>query len=202
MNKIVLASHNEHKIQEIRAMLPINFQLFSLKDIGFNEEIPETSNSFRGNAIQKAKYIKIKTGFDCMADDSGLEVDALNGQPGIFSARYAGDHANHSLNNQKLLRELTGIQNRKANFRSVIALIFDSKEYFFEGAVYGNIIDNLRGEEGFGYDPLFIPEGYDKTFAEMDLSLKNKISHRAIAIEKLIEFLNNYGYSGPKVEYC
>lgn len=203
MKELVIASNNSHKIEEIKAILPKSFTLLSLKDIGLFDDIPETADTFDGNAILKAEYVKHKTTYDCFADDSGLEVEALNGAPGVYSARYGGKHGNHALNNEKLLKELAGVENRKAQFRSVIALIYKGNTHIFEGIVKGKIIHELTGQEGFGYDPLFMPYGYDQTFAEMDMALKNTISHRGRAVKKMMEFLRNEtGEFRPGVEYC
>ncbi|MEA3495835.1 MAG: RdgB/HAM1 family non-canonical purine NTP pyrophosphatase [Bacteroidota bacterium] len=189
MKQLIIASHNKHKIEEIRRIMPEGYNLLSLNDINYTKEIPETADSFRGNALQKAKTIRNETAYDCFADDSGLEVEILNGKPGVFSARYAGEDGNHKKNNEKLLKELSAKSNRKAQFKTVIALILDGKEYFFEGIVKGKIITELKGKEGFGYDPLFVADGYKNTFAQMNAELKNKISHRANALKEMIEFL-------------
>ena len=163
----------------------------SLKDIGCSEDIAETASTFEGNALIKARYVHEKYGYDCFADDSGLEVQALENAPGVFSARYAGEPSDSQKNVAKLLREMEGIENRKARFRTCIALIYGGKESMFEGSIQGIIIKSQRGHNGFGYDPLFVPIGYDMTFAEMPAEEKNKISHRAIATKKLIEYLLN-----------
>ncbi len=189
--KIVFATNNQHKISEVAAMLPSNIQLVSLADIDCHDDIPETSDTLEGNALQKARYIHEKFGVNCFADDTGLEVEALHNEPGVYSARYAGEQKNSQDNMQKLLKNLQGIKNRKARFRTVIALILNEKEYLFEGIVEGNIIEEQRGENGFGYDPIFVPCGYENTFAELASEIKNKISHRAYAVEKLTDFLKN-----------
>ena len=164
-------------------------ELLSLKDIRCNADIPETADTLEGNARQKAQYIYNNYGMDCFADDTGLEVEALNGAPGVFSARYAGDGHDSEANMQKLLQELEGKENRKAQFRTAICLIMEGQEYLFEGIVKGKIIEEKRGGAGFGYDPVFVPEGYDLTFAELGNDIKNTISHRARAVEKLCTFL-------------
>ncbi|QEC51140.1 XTP/dITP diphosphohydrolase [Anseongella ginsenosidimutans] len=187
--KLVFATNNLHKLEEVRQMLGPEFTLFSMKEIGCKEDIPETGSTFRENASIKARYIHERYGLDCFADDSGLEVDALGGAPGVFSARYAGSHGNAAANIDKLLRELKDKDVRSARFRAVIALIVGGNEHFFEGTVNGSIRPGRSGEGGFGYDPVFQPEGYDITFAEMKPEEKNRISHRGRAIEQLIAFL-------------
>ena len=187
--KLVVATNNAHKLEEIAAILGDEMELFSLKDINCHAEIPETADTLEGNARQKAMYIYENYGMDCFADDTGLEVEALNGAPGVFSARYAGDGHDSEANMQKLLKELKGNENRKAQFRTAICLIMEGKEYLFEGIVKGAIIEEKRGGAGFGYDPIFDPEGYDQTFAELGNDIKNTISHRARAVEKLCKFL-------------
>ena len=189
MKTLVFATNNAHKLEEVRAILGNDFQIASLKEIGCHDEIPETADTLEGNAMQKAQYIKDKFGMDCFADDTGLEVDALNNAPGVFSARYAGPGHDSEANMKKLLHEMEGKENRKARFRTVIALLLDGKEYTFEGIVKGNIIEEKRGDSGFGYDPIFVPEGYDLTFAELGNDIKNNISHRAEAVKKLSAFL-------------
>lgn len=189
MKTLVFATNNAHKLEEVRAILGNDFQIASLKEIGCHDEIPETADTLEGNAMQKAQYIKDKFGMDCFADDTGLEVDALNNAPGVFSARYAGPGHDSEANMKKLLHEMEGKENRKARFRTVITLLLDGKEYTFEGIVKGNIIEEKRGDSGFGYDPIFVPEGYDLTFAELGNDIKNKISHRAEAVKKLSAFL-------------
>ena len=192
MIKLVFATNNQHKLNELSKLAGDQFYLLSLKDINCFDEIPETADTLEGNAALKAQYIWEKFGINCFADDTGLEVDALNGQPGVYSARYAGEDQDSEANLSKVLKELTGNTNRKARFRTVICLIIDGKKYFFEGIVNGNLLSERHGIEGFGYDPIFVPVGFDKTFAEMDMVVKNKISHRGIATEKLISFLKNY----------
>lgn len=187
--KLVVATNNTHKLEEISAILGEEMELLSLKDIQCNADIPETADTLEGNARQKAQYIYNNYGMNCFADDTGLEVEALNGAPGVFSARYAGDGHDSEANMQKLLQELEGKENRKAQFRTAICLIMDGKEYLFEGIVKGKIINEKRGGAGFGYDPIFVPEGYDLTFAELGNDIKNTISHRARAVEKLCTFL-------------
>lgn len=194
--KIVFATNNQHKLDEIRSILGADFEVVSLKDIGCHTDIPETANTLEGNALQKAEYICQHFDIDCFADDTGLEVEALNGAPGVFSARYAGGEGHDSeANMNKLLRELAQNNNRRAQFRTVIALIRKDhatdqwKTNLFEGIVKGTITTEKSGSEGFGYDPIFQPDGYDKTFAELGIDIKNKISHRARAVGKLAKFL-------------
>lgn len=186
--KIVFATNNAHKLEEVVAILGANYEVLSLREIGCNADIPETADTFAGNALQKAKYVKEHYGYDCFADDSGLEVDALDGAPGVYSARYSGGGS--EANMDKLLYNLTGKSNRDAQFRTVIALLIDEDTQFFEGVVRGSIIEERRGEGGFGYDPIFVPEGYDLTFAELGGEVKNRISHRAKAVEQLARYLN------------
>lgn len=187
--KLIFATHNLNKLVEIQSLIPKNIELLSLTDIGCHEEIPETADTIEGNARQKALYVKENFGYDGFADDTGLEVEALNGKPGVFSARYAGEDKKDADNIKKLLKNLSGKTNRQARFKTVICLVWKEKEYFFEGICRGKIIEEKRGEEGFGYDPIFVPEGQEKTFAEMQLSEKNSFSHRGKAVEKLIAFL-------------
>jgi XTP/dITP diphosphohydrolase len=188
--KIIFASNNKNKIREIKHVLGNSFMLLSLNDINMEEDIPENEPTLEGNALFKARYIFMATGMDVFADDTGLEVEALDGLPGVHSARFAGENKDSGANIDKLLALLGTSVNRNARFRTVIALIIDGKEYLFEGIVSGKIINEKRGREGFGYDPVFIPEGKKLTFAEMDLDEKNKISHRARAFEKLKDFLS------------
>ena len=188
--KIVFATHNAHKVSEVQAALGSEYQLVTATEAGITEEIPETQPTIEGNALQKARYVYEHTGLNCFADDTGLEVEALNGAPGVYSARYAGDHVSYADNNVLLLKNLAGCENRKARFRTVIALIVDGKEYLFEGRVEGTIATEPHGEGGFGYDPLFVPEGSQLTFAEMSSEAKNKISHRGRAVAKLVAFLH------------
>ena len=194
--KIVFATNNQHKLDEIRDILGKKFEIVSLNDIGCHEDIPETGTTLEQNAIQKAEYIYRKYGLSCFADDTGLEVDALNGAPGVYSARYAGGEGHDSeANMQKLLRELGENNNRKARFRTAIALLVreegdeNPKLMLFEGIVNGTIAREKHGTEGFGYDPIFVPEGYTQSFAELGTDIKNKISHRARAVKKLAEYL-------------
>lgn len=187
--KLVVATNNAHKLEEIAAILGNEIELLSLKDIQCNVDIPETADTLEGNARQKAMYIYENYGMDCFADDTGLEVEALDGAPGVFSARYAGNGHDSEANMQKLLAELEGKENRKAQFRTAICLIMQGKEYLFEGIVKGFIIKEKRGNTGFGYDPIFVPEGHSLTFAELGNDIKNTISHRARAVEKLCQFL-------------
>lgn len=199
--KIVFATNNQHKLQEIREILGDQFEILSLADIGCHEDIPETGNTLEANAHQKAEYVFDHYHIDCFADDTGLEVDTLGGAPGVHSARYAeGTDHNSEANMAKLLRELGDNDNRKARFRTVISLIqmeggtpVCSREYQFEGVVEGRIDREKHGSEGFGYDPVFIPEGYDKSFAELGEEIKNQISHRARAVKKLAEWLKTEG---------
>jgi XTP/dITP diphosphohydrolase len=188
---LVFASNNEHKIKEINSLLGSSFKLLSLHDINITEDIPEEEPSIEGNALSKARYVFKATGMDVFADDTGLEIDALNGLPGVHSARFAGENKDSSANIEKVLSMLGNSQNRSARFRTVIALIIDKKEYLFEGVVTGTIIRERRGGEGFGYDPIFMPDGKNQTFAEMGLTEKNTVSHRARAFEKLKTFLVN-----------
>lgn len=191
--KIVFATNNKNKLAEIRDMLGDKIEVMSLADINCHEDIPETADTLEGNALQKARYVFDKYGMSCFADDTGLEVDALGGEPGVYSARYAGGEGHDSeANMAKLMQKLGDNDNRKARFRTVIALITSSGDdsvKLFEGVAEGDIIREKRGGEGFGYDPIFRPEGYDKTFAELGHEIKNKISHRARAVQKLVEYL-------------
>jgi XTP/dITP diphosphohydrolase len=195
---IIFASNNEHKIKEIKSILGNTFTLLSLRDLNIIEDIPENEPLLEGNALSKARYIYNLTGMNVFADDTGLEIDALNGLPGVHSARFAGENKDSSANIEKVLSMLGETENRKARFRTVIALIFEKKEYLFQGKVEGTIISGKKGKEGFGYDPVFIPEGKTLTFAEMDLAEKNTISHRARAFEKLVEFLGKYDETNNK----
>lgn len=190
--QLVFATHNKNKLVEIKALLPHHLEILSLDDIGCKEDIPETSETIEGNAILKANYVKKKYGYCCFADDTGLEVEILDGEPGVHSARYAGDEKSAEKNIEKLLHELNSKANRKARFKTVIALNLDNDEkVLFQGIVNGEIIEEKKGSKGFGYDPVFKPEGYDQTFAELPLSVKNEISHRAKAMEQLIDYLKN-----------
>ncbi len=190
--KLVFATNNKHKLDEVRKITAQhNIEVVSLADIHCHDEIPETADTLEGNALQKAQYIQDKFGLDCFADDTGLEVEALDNAPGVYSARYAGPGHDSEANMQKLLQEMEGKTNRKARFRTVIALIIGDKQYCFSGIVNGTITTEKKGENGFGYDPIFIPEGYEQTFAELGDFVKNKISHRAKAVEQLDHFLAN-----------
>lgn len=186
---LCLATNNPHKVEELQLMLGNTFQLKTLSDINCHDEIEETEATLEGNSLLKASYIYTKFGYNAIADDSGLEVQALNNEPGVLSARYAGEHGNHQKNMDLLLSKLTNESNRKAQFRTVITLIVDGEKYQFEGIVEGKIITTKRGTMGFGYDPIFVPDGFEKTFAEMTMEEKNPISHRGKAIEKLLAFL-------------
>ena len=190
MKKFVFATNNIHKLREVAAIVGHQIELLSLNDIGCHDDIPETSDTLEGNALLKARYVYERYHTNCFADDTGLEVEALGGAPGVYSARYAGEGHNSEENIKKLLHELEGKDNRKARFRTVFALIINGKEHFFEGIVRGEIIARKRGTSGFGYDPVFVPEGFTQTFAEMSDGQKNKISHRALAVGKLCKFLN------------
>lgn len=189
--KLVFATNNQHKLHEVKEMLGGRFEILSLQDINCNEEIPETADTLDGNASQKSMYVYEKYGVNCFADDTGLEVEALNNDPGVYSARYAGPQKSSEDNMQKLLLALNKINNRKARFRTVISLILDGKETLFEGKVEGEILKGKQGEEGFGYDPIFKPNGFNTSFAEMDLEEKNKISHRGRAVAKLTDYLKS-----------
>ncbi len=189
--KLVFATNNQNKIKEVQALIPTHITLLSLKDIGCFEEVPETQLTIKGNAIQKAEYIKEQYGLDCFADDTGLEVEALNGEPGVFSARYAGEQRDANDNMNKLLSELEGNQNREAQFKTVIALHLNDELQTFTGICEGAITTTKKGDSGFGYDPIFMPDGFIQTFAEMELRLKNKIGHRGKAVVELVEFLNS-----------
>lgn len=190
MIELVFATNNQHKLEEIQLAVGNKFKILSLVDINCTDEIPETQPTLEGNASQKSHYIFDKYGLNCFADDTGLEIEYLNGEPGVFSARYAGPGHQHDKNMDKVLKNLKGIKNRKAQFRTVISLLINGNENLFEGQVKGKILIEKKGVKGFGYDPIFQPEGYDLSFAEMDLMEKNKISHRGRAVAKLIEYLN------------
>lgn len=192
MKELVFASQNRHKIEEINQLLGEHFQVISAADCGITEEIPETGNTFAANALQKARYVYAKTGKNCFADDSGLSVDALNGEPGVYSARYAGAAKSDRDNVAKLLHNLRSHTNRTAKFTTVIALIWQENEYLFEGIVHGTITTEPKGNNGFGYDPVFKPEGHHHTFAQMHAEEKNMISHRKQALEKVKLFLANH----------
>lgn len=191
MKKLLLATNNLHKLSEIRQITNGNFEILSLNEVGFTGDIPETSPTIEGNAIQKVQFIFDRIKMDCFADDTGLEVEALNGEPGVYSARYAGEQCSFSDNIVKLLAALDGEINRKARFRTVIALIFNNELFTFEGIIDGRIGFSTEGNSGFGYDPVFIPDGYEVSFASMDSELKNTISHRGRATALLMDFLNS-----------
>ncbi len=191
IKQIIFATNNAHKLSEVQAVLGDRFRLVTLAECGIAEEIPEDAPTLEGNALQKARYVHERTGADCFADDTGLEVDVLDGAPGVHSARYATDGHDFAANNRLLLRNLAGAADRSAHFRTVIALILDGREYLFEGRVDGCIAESEAGCGGFGYDPLFMPEGFDRTFAEMGADEKNAISHRGRAVRRLVEFLQS-----------
>ena len=191
MKQIVFATNNKHKLEEIRNILDNALNILSLDDINCHEDIPETGSTIEENALIKARYIKEKYGYDCFADDTGLEIKSLNNEPGVYSARYAGNDHNSEKNMQKVLENLKGKNDRSACFRTCIALITGNNEYLFEGKIEGEIITEKKGESGFGYDPIFVPDGYTQTFAELGNDIKNKISHRALAVKKLINFLQS-----------
>lgn len=186
---LVFATNNKHKLEEISQIIGDQYQIISLKELGCFDDIPETEETLEGNALLKARYIHSRYHCNCFADDTGLEIEALNGEPGVYSARYAGEACSFEDNIVKVLQKMEGKTNRKAVFRTVIALILDDHEYLFEGAIKGTIIKDKKGISGFGYDPIFEPEGYSETFAEMGNELKNQISHRALATQKLTQFL-------------
>lgn len=188
--KLIFATNNQHKLEEVQKITAGHTEIVSLAAINCYDDIPETADTLEGNALLKARYVKEKFGFDCFADDTGLEVEALDNAPGVYSARYAGPGHNAEANMQKLLHEMEGKENRKARFRTVIALILDGKEYLFEGMVNGVITTGKQGTSGFGYDPVFMPDQFTHTFAEMGNDIKNKISHRAEAVQKLSLFLS------------
>ena len=187
--KLVFASNNKNKIQEIQTLVPNTIQILSLEEIGCKEDIPETADTIEGNAILKANYVTEKYGYDCFADDTGLEVEVLNGAPGVYSARYAGEQKDANDNMDKLLLELKDKTNRKANFKTVIALNLNRKQNLFTGIINGKIIEEKIGTNGFGYDPIFVADGYEKTFAELSMEEKSTISHRGIAVKQLLTFL-------------
>jgi XTP/dITP diphosphohydrolase len=192
--EIVFASNNKNKIQEIQQMLPPEIKILSLESIGCFEEIPETSKTIKENAIQKANYVLQNYGYDCFADDTGLEIEILNGAPGVFSARYAGNQRNADDNMNMVLQNLENATNRNAQFKTVICLNLNGKQHLFEGIAKGEIISQKTGNGGFGYDPIFKPLGYTKTFAELSIEIKNVISHRGIATQKLIDFLQTHSF--------
>ncbi|WP_295767375.1 RdgB/HAM1 family non-canonical purine NTP pyrophosphatase [uncultured Mucilaginibacter sp.] len=187
---LVFATHNQHKLEEVAAKTGDRLQLQSLTDIGCHDEIEENGTTFNENASIKSHYVFNKYNLNCFGDDSGLQIEALNNEPGVYSARYSGEHGNHEANIAKVLHNLKGVDNRKARFITVVSLIWNGEEHFFEGVINGTIREEMVGVKGFGYDPIFEPEGYNITFAEMNMEEKNRISHRAIAMEKLIAFLN------------
>lgn len=187
--QLVFASNNKNKIKEIQLLLPSTIQLLSLEDIGCNEEIPETAHTIEGNAMQKANYVTSNYGYNCFADDTGLEVEALDGEPGVYSARYAGEQKDANDNMDKLLSNLKYKANRKANFKTVICLNIDGNQTLFTGIIKGQIIEKKIGTNGFGYDPIFVADNYTKTFAELTLEEKATISHRGLAVKELVEFL-------------
>ncbi|MBN4051992.1 RdgB/HAM1 family non-canonical purine NTP pyrophosphatase [Cytophagaceae bacterium AH-315-L13] len=188
--ELVFATNNQHKLQEVREVLGVDFKILSLKDIGCFEELPETHDSLEGNAKEKAEYVFDKHQIDCFADDTGLEIDALNGEPGVYSARFSGDNATFESNMDLVLEKMNKIEKRACKFRTIIHLISGSNNFIFEGEVEGMISDVKSGKAGFGYDPIFVPKGYDISFAEMTLEEKNKISHRGLAVKKLVTFLS------------
>jgi XTP/dITP diphosphohydrolase len=188
--QLIFATHNKNKLKEVKSLMPNTISLLSLDDINLINEIEETSTTIEGNALLKAQTIYKQTGISCFADDTGLLVDALNGAPGVYSARYAGEQKNDEDNMRKLLLDLLDKETRNAHFKSVMALIIDGKEYLFEGIINGKIISEKIGTNGFGYDPIFVPNGYTETFAQLNSETKNAISHRGIALNKLINFIN------------
>jgi len=188
VKKIVFATGNPNKLKEIKSAIK-SFEIVGLRDLGITEEIPETGDTLKKNALQKAKYVYDKTGLDCFSDDTGLEIEALNYRPGVYSAMYAGPDCNAENNMQKVLKEIEGKTNRNAQFKTVIALILKGEEYFFEGVVKGEILKEKKGKDGFGYDPIFRPVVYKESFAEMSIAQKNEISHRGLAVKKLVKFL-------------
>lgn len=187
--QLVFASNNKNKIREIQLLLPATIEVLSLSDIGCFDDIPETADTIEGNAILKANYVTERFSYNCFADDSGLEVDALNGEPGVFSARYAGEQKDDNANMDKLLDNLKGKGNRKANFKTVICLNLDGRQHLFTGIINGQIIEEKIGTNGFGYDPIFVADGYGKTFAELTIEEKSAISHRGLAVKQLVAFL-------------
>ena len=189
MKKLVFATNNAHKLSEVRAILEPQYQIISLEELDCYDDIPETADTLEGNALIKAKYIHDKFGLDCFADDTGLEIDALGGEPGVYSARYAGEANDATENMNKVLENLGDDSNRNARFRTVITLILDKKTHYFEGKVDGRILSHPRGNSGFGYDPIFVPENYLVSFAQLSPEEKNQISHRARAVRELVKFL-------------
>lgn len=191
MKTFVFATNNKHKLEEVRKITHNLVNILSLAEIDCHDEIPETADTLEGNALQKARYVQEHFGYDCFADDTGLEVEALNNAPGVYSARYAGPDHDSEANMKKLLSEMEGKENRKARFRTVIALLVNGQEYLFDGQINGQIIQEKKGNSGFGYDPIFMPDQYTQTFAELGDDIKNGISHRALAVNKLVSFLSN-----------
>ena len=191
MKQIVFSTHNENKLKEIKKILSDKFKILGLSDLNCDDEIIESGKTLAQNADIKASYINKLYNIDCFADDTGLEINSLNGEPGVYSARYAGDECSSEKNIEKVLNSLSNKKCRKAVFKTVICLVFNNEKYFFEGKVYGSISPKIMGKQGFGYDPIFIPDGFNKTFSQMSIDEKNRISHRAIAVEKLSKFLNN-----------
>lgn len=189
--KLVFATNNDHKLAEVKKLLPEEIELNSLKDIGCCEDIPETGDTLEVNASQKSHFVYKRYSLDCFADDTGLEVEALGGEPGVYSARYAGEEKDAKLNMRKVLGKMKGVKNRRARFRTVISLLLNGEEVLFEGVVQGEILTEAQGDMGFGYDPIFKPDGYNISFAQMKLNEKNKISHRGLAIDQLIKYLKN-----------
>ena len=191
MNSLIFATNNQHKLREIREIMGNEYHILSLTDAGLDVDIPETQDTIEGNAVQKARFIHELTGKDCFADDTGLEIDALEGRPGVYSARYAGEGCSFDDNVRKILLELEGMKNRKASFRTVICLVLDGTEHLFEGRVNGTITLERSGTDGFGYDPVFLPDGFSQTFAEMPPYLKNGISHRGRAVDKMVKWIGS-----------
>lgn len=189
---LVFVTNNQHKIKEIKSLIDKSFNILSLEDIGFEGDVPETNPTIEGNASQKSFYIYNKYKINCFADDTGLEIKSLNGRPGVYSARYAGDECDSKKNMKRVMEELLGKDDRSARFRTIISLIINGEEKTFEGIVNGQILSRKKGKDGFGYDPIFLPDGYDLSFAEMSLDEKNKISHRARATKRLVEYLNSF----------
>ncbi len=190
MEKLVFATNNKHKLEEIKDILRDKFRVSGLKECGIDEDIEETGVTLQENALIKARFVHDTLNENCFSDDTGLEIEALGGKPGVYSARYAGEPSDAKKNVELILEQMKGEENRKAQFRTIIVLIYRGEEYYFEGIIRGEIAKVCSGDNGFGYDPIFVPEGYDKSFAELSMDVKNKISHRALATEKLLEFLN------------
>ncbi len=191
MNKIIFSTNNRYKLEEVRQILKKKYEVLGLQDIGFDGDIPETGKTLEENALIKSRFVNEHFKVDCFSDDTGLEIDALGGRPGVYSARYAGEEGIAERNIEKVLAELEGVESRAARFKTIISLIINKEEYFFEGIVEGRIITERKGREGFGYDPIFVPDGYNQTFAEMAVDQKNEISHRGKAVDKLAKFLNS-----------